>query len=74
MKKTIFKLIFVIFLLTLYGCSTPAGMKWQKEGSSLSTTEADVHDCKVNTEMWWPFDDLDNCMHRRGYELVDEAK
>jgi hypothetical protein len=47
-------------------------MKWQKEGYSMESTNADIHDCKVNTALWWPFDDLSRCMHRRGYKLIGE--
>ena len=72
MKKITFSLGILIFMFGLYGCATPTGKKWQKSGKSISATEADIHDCKVNTEMWWPFDDLDNCMHRRGYDLVND--
>ena len=70
MKSIIFKFGICILVFALYGCATPAGMKWQMEGNSTETTNADIHDCKVSTALWWPFDDLSKCMHRRGYKLI----
>ena len=70
MKNIILKFGIWILIFTLYSCATPAGMKWQKSGHSIETTNADIHDCKVNTALWWPFDDLSKCMHRRGYKLI----
>jgi hypothetical protein len=61
-----------ILILGLFGCATPGGMKWNKAGHSIDTTNADVHDCQVSTALWWPFDDLSKCMHRRGYKLIGE--
>lgn len=72
MTKPILKLGILFLIVFLSGCSTPAGMKWHKKGNSVSRTNTDIHDCKVNTAMWWPFDDLTECMERRGYELTDE--
>jgi len=72
MKKITFKFGIMILMFALYGCATPGGMKWQKSGNSLGTTKADISDCKVSTALWWPFDDLSKCMHRRGYKLIGE--
>ena len=72
MKDVFFKLVIFILTVTLYGCSTPSGMKWQKADYSTKSTNADVSDCKVNTALWWPFDTLSRCMHRRGYKLIGE--
>ncbi len=70
MKRFIFNFGICIIVSSLFGCATPGGMQWQKAGNSLETTNADIHDCKVNTALWWPFDDLSKCMHRRGYKLI----
>lgn len=72
MKTTFIKIGLFVLAFALCGCSTPAGMKWQKQGNSVETTNADIHGCKVNTALWWPFDDLSRCMHRRGYKLIGE--
>ncbi len=70
MKNNILKFGILITVLVLSGCATPSGMKWQKSGYSMESTNADIHDCKVSTALWWPFDDLSKCMHRRGYKLT----
>ena len=70
MKSVLSKLGIFILAFSLYGCATPSGMKWQKSGYSAESTSADIHDCKVSTALWWPFDDLSKCMHRRGYKLT----
>ena len=72
MNKHAIKLIAFIFIANIFGCATPRGMEWHKESASTETTNADIHDCKVNTFLWWPFDTLYRCMHRRGYKLIGE--
>lgn len=72
MKKRVIKLVLFIFVANIFGCATPKGMVWHKEGNSIKTTNADIHDCKVSTFLWWPFDTLYRCMHRRGYVLIGE--
>ena len=73
MKSGFLKLgtVFVLTII-LCGCSTPSGMKWQKKDYSTESTNADVGECKVNTALWWPFENLSRCMHRRGYKLIGE--
>lgn len=70
MKSACLRLGISILAFSLYGCATPSGMKWQKTGYSAESTNADIQDCKVSTALWWPFDDLSKCMHRRGYKLI----
>ena len=70
MKSIILKFGICIIAFALYGCATKEGMKWQKGGNSIETTNADIRDCKISTALWWPFDDLSKCMHRRGYKLI----
>lgn len=72
MKKHVIKLVLFIFVASIFGCATPRGMEWYKEGNSIMTTHADIQDCKTNTFLWWPFDTLYRCMHRRGYVLIGE--
>nr|WP_320116172.1 hypothetical protein [uncultured Desulfuromonas sp.] len=72
MANVILKMFFLFLLCFVSGCATPSGMKWQKNGNSVATTNADIHDCRVNTALWWPFDTLSRCMHRRGYKLIGE--
>lgn len=74
MKRHAMKFILFIIVASISGCATPKGMEWYKKGASVKTTNADVHDCKVNTFLWWPFDTLYRCMHRRGYVLVGEGE
>lgn len=61
-----------ILSLGFFGCATPTSMKWSKSGNSIETTNIDIHECKVSTFLWWPFDSLSRCMHRRGYKLIGE--
>ena len=70
MKDIVLKFGILFFTFALSGCATPSGMKWQKPGHSIESTNSDIHDCKVSTALWWPFDDLSKCMHRRGYRLI----
>lgn len=74
MRSVFLKLLLVVLAFALYGCATPAGMKWHKSGHSPASTNADVEYCKTSTALWWPFDDLNRCMHRRGYRLIGASE
>jgi len=64
------KIIALILMFILCGCSVPAGSMWVKDGVSREETAEKIGQCKTITFLVWPLDNLDRCMERRGFELV----